>query len=71
MLASSLVLSNSSVLKDAVNGVDLLLHPPVPNDVGMTSFERFDELYEIGVEYAEQYISDLKASGSAKEWLSF
>lgn len=71
VLANSMMLSNSSVLKEAVNQVDLLLHPPVPPDVGVTSFERFDELYEIGVEYGDQYISDLRASESANEWLSF
>lgn len=71
VLANSLMLSNSSVLKDAINRVDLLLHPPVPHNVGVTSFERFDELYEIGVEYGRQYIADLKTSGSADDWIDF
>ena len=71
VLASSLMLSNSSVLKEAINHVDLLLHPPVPHNVSVTSFERFDELYEIGVEYGEKYISDVRASGSSKDWLVF
>ncbi|MGB1008703.1 MAG: patatin-like phospholipase family protein [Thiolinea sp.] len=61
VLTNSLVLSSSSGLKDAVNRVDLLLHPPVPQNVGITSFERFDELYAIGVEYGKAYLSNLKS----------
>lgn len=69
VLANSLMLSNSSVLKEAINRVDLLLHPPVPSNVGVASFERFDELYEIGVEYGRQFIAELKESGSAENWM--
>ncbi len=61
VLTNSLVLSSTSGLKDAVNRVDLLLHPPVPPNVGITSFERFDQLYEIGVEYGREYLSRLES----------
>ena len=71
VLANSLMLSNSRVLKEAVNKADLLLHPPVPCSVGMTSFERFDELYGIGVEYGTQFIADLKESDSENDWIEF
>jgi NTE family protein len=71
VLAGSMMLSSTSDLKDAVNRVDLLLHPPVPSSIGITSFERFDELYEIGVEYGEQYVSELKNSNNFNELISF
>ena len=62
ILANSLMLSSASALKDAINRVDLLLHPPAPHDIGMTSFERFDELYAIGLEYGRKSIAELQQS---------
>lgn len=71
VLASSLMLSSKSGLKDAVNHVDFLLHPPVPSNVGITSFERFDELYKIGVEYGKEYVSELKTNNIFNDLTSF
>lgn len=71
VLTSSLMLSNTAVYKEAINGVDLLLHPPVPKNVGITAFDRFDELYEIGVEYGHQRMADLTTSGSENGWIDF
>ena len=61
VLAHSLALSSTSGLQDAMNHVDLLLNPPVPQNVGITSFECFDQLYEAGVEYAQNYLSKLQS----------
>lgn len=71
VLTSSLMLSNTAVYKEAINGVDLLLHPPVPKNVGITAFDRFDELYEIGVEYGHQRMADLTTAGSENGWIDF
>ena len=61
VLANSMVLSSALGLEEAVNRVDLLLHPPVPQNVGVASFERFDELYAIGIKYAEDYLLNLES----------
>jgi len=71
VLSDSLMLSSTSGLQEAVKHVDFLLHPPVPPNVGVTSFERFDELYEIGVKYGEEYVSKLKTAGTFTELTAF
>ncbi len=67
ILVSSLMLSSSSELRAAVNRVDLLLNPPVPPGLGITSFEHFDELYELGVEYGKQFVSNLQSPNTIAE----
>lgn len=61
VLTNALVLNSTSGLKDAMNRVDLLLNPPVPQNIGITSFECFDQLYEAGVQYAQTYLPKLQS----------
>lgn len=68
VLTNSLMLGNSVVYKEAINSVDILLRPPVPANIGLTSFDRFDELYEIGVEYGAKFFADWSASDSVQNW---
>lgn len=71
VLSDSLMLSSTSGLQEAVKHVDFLLHPPVPSNVSVTSFERFDELYEIGVKYGEEYVAKLKTADTFNELTAF